>query len=71
MYNKKNIINNIRIQANKSLIYQTIILINLRAIILIFTLIIVLIKDQKREFRTKNIIALALITITVKVDTKI
>lgn len=51
VYDKKNIMINIKIVVNKSLIYHSLPLINLETIVLTITLNIGLIKDQKKEFR--------------------
>ena len=66
VYDKKDIIVSPGMGASKSLIYQTIFLINPGAIILTITSTIMLMKHQNREFGQKDISALALIIVTVK-----
>lgn len=71
VYIKKDVIVGTRTKVGKSLIYKTISLINLRAIILTITLTITLMKGQERELKQKNISALALTAAAIKVDPNI
>ena len=56
---------------DKSLIYQTMSLINLGAIVLTIIPIITLIEDQKREFKQRGISTLAPIVAAVKTNSNI
>ena len=51
VYGKKDIMVSTRTGANKSLIYQAMLLMNLRAIVLTITSTIILIEDQKKELK--------------------
>lgn len=51
VYGKKDVIISTKMGANKSLIYQTVPLMNRKAKVLTITPTIVLIEDQKREFK--------------------
>lgn len=71
IYGKKDIIISAGTEAGKSLIYQAVPLINLRAIVLIITPTITLIEDQKRKLRQKGVSALVLTAAAIKVDPNI
>lgn len=51
---KKKVMANTKIRANKSLIYQVVLLINPKAIVLIITFTIMFIKDQKNNSNKKT-----------------
>ncbi len=68
IYSKKVIIVNTGIGVGKSLIYQTVLLINLRAIVLTITSTIIFIEDQKKEFRQRSISIFVVISAAIKAD---
>lgn len=71
VYGKKDIIVSVRSGAGRSLIYQVVLLMNLRAIILTIIPTIALIEDQERKLKQRNVSALALIAVAVKADPNI
>lgn len=71
VYGKKNVMVNAEMWVGKRLIYQAMLLINPGAIILTIIPTIVLMEDQERKLKQRDVRSLALTAATVEVDPNI
>ena len=71
MYSKKDIMVNVKMGVSKSFIYQTVLLMNPKGIVLTIKPIIAFMKDKTRKLKQNSVSTLVLIDVTVKATSNI